>query len=49
MLDKAGQGEEPLGICPDTDKPVFLKVGRFGPYVQRGTPRTTRSRKTPRC
>ena len=38
MLDKATQGEEPLGICPDTHKPVFLKTGRFGPYVQRGTP-----------
>ena len=37
MLDKAGQGEEPLGICPDTHKPVFVKIGRFGPYVQRGT------------
>lgn len=37
MLDKAGQGEEPLGICPDTHKPVFVKTGRFGPYVQRGT------------
>ena len=37
MLDKAGQGEEPLGICPDTHKPVFVKMGRFGPYVQRGT------------
>ena len=37
MLDKAGQGDEPLGICPDTHKPVFVKVGRFGPYVQRGT------------
>ncbi len=36
MLDKAAQGEEPLGICPDTHKPVFVKVGRFGPYVQRG-------------
>jgi DNA topoisomerase-1 len=35
-LDKAQQGEEPLGICPDTHKPVFVKVGRFGPYVQRG-------------
>jgi len=38
LLDKAAQGDEPLGICPDTHKPVFLKVGRFGPYVQRGTP-----------
>ncbi len=37
MLDKAGQAEEPLGYCPDTGKPVFLKAGRFGPYVQRGT------------
>ena len=37
MLDKAAQGDEPLGICPDTHKPVFSKMGRFGPYVQRGT------------
>jgi len=38
MLDKATQGDEPLGICPETRKPVFIKIGRFGPYVQRGTP-----------
>jgi DNA topoisomerase-1 len=38
MLDQAAQGDEPLGLCPDTHKPVFVKVGRFGPYVQRGTP-----------
>ncbi len=38
MLDKSTQAEEPLGICPDTHKPVFLRIGRFGPYVQRGTP-----------
>ena len=36
MLDQAAQGEEPLGVCPQTNKPVYLKVGRFGPYVQRG-------------
>ena len=23
MLDKSQQGEEPLGICPDTHKPVY--------------------------
>jgi len=38
LLDKASRGDEPLGTCPETGKPVFLKVGRFGPYVQRGTP-----------
>ena len=36
LLDQAQLAEEPLGICPDTQKPVYLKVGRFGPYVQRG-------------
>ena len=38
MLEKAALGDEPLGACPETGKPVFLKIGRFGPYVQRGTP-----------
>lgn len=36
LLDQAGVGDEPLGIDPDTHLPVFLKTGRFGPYVQRG-------------
>lgn len=36
MLDNAAQGEQPMGLCPDTGKPIFLKVGRFGPYVQLG-------------
>ncbi len=38
LLAQASVAEEPLGICPDTHQPIFLKVGRFGPYVQRGTP-----------
>ena len=38
MLSQAAVADEPLGTCPDTGKPVYLKVGRFGPYVQRGTP-----------
>ncbi|MCA9188286.1 MAG: type I DNA topoisomerase [Planctomycetales bacterium] len=37
MLDKAAMGDQPLGYCPDTGKPIFLKEGRFGPYVQMGT------------
>ncbi len=38
LLSQAAQAEEPLGHDPETGKPVYLKVGRFGPYVQRGTP-----------
>ena len=25
-------------LDPETNKPVYLKTGRFGPYVQRGNP-----------
>ncbi len=38
LLDEGQKDEEPLGVCPDTQKPVFLKKGRFGRYVQLGTP-----------
>jgi DNA topoisomerase-1 len=38
LLEQAQQADEPLGTCPETGKPVYLKVGRFGPYVQRGNP-----------
>ena len=34
MLDQAQVGEEPLGYCPETGRAVFIKQGRFGPYVQ---------------
>ncbi len=36
MLDKAAQSEDPLGVDPQTRQPVYLRTGRFGPYVQRG-------------
>jgi DNA topoisomerase-1 len=38
LLEQGQTDDEPLGVCPDTHKPVFLKIGRFGPYVQLGTP-----------
>jgi DNA topoisomerase-1 len=38
LLADSAKGEEPLGYCPDSGKPVFLKSGRFGPYIQLGHP-----------
>jgi DNA topoisomerase-1 len=36
MLDQAAVGDEPMGHDPQTGKPIYLKSGRFGPYVQLG-------------
>jgi DNA topoisomerase-1 len=38
MIDAAARGPMPLGDDPETGKPVYLKSGRFGPYVQLGDP-----------
>src|SRR4051794_39767648 len=38
LLDQAQLGDEPLGMDPESGKPIYLKTGRFGPYVQRGNP-----------
>ncbi len=31
------KADEPMGTDPDSNKPVFIKTGRYGPYVQLGT------------
>ena len=36
MLDHAAVGDEPMGHDPATGKPIYIKSGRFGPYVQLG-------------
>lgn len=38
LLAQAEKGDEPLGTCPETGKPVYMKIGRFGPYIMRGHP-----------
>ncbi len=35
LLAAAGQAEKPIGHAPD-GTPVFVRTGRFGPYVQLG-------------
>ncbi len=36
MLEHAAVGDEPIGHDPESGKAVYLKSGRFGPYVQLG-------------
>jgi len=39
LLASRSRGEEPLGTDPGTGQPVYLRSGRFGPYVQLGEAR----------
>jgi DNA topoisomerase-1 len=34
LLDHASRPPDSLGTHPETNEPVYLKVGRYGPYVQ---------------
>ena len=36
LLEHSEKGDDPIGHDPATGKPVFVKKGRFGPYVQLG-------------
>ncbi len=36
LLEKKESGPEELGVLPETDEPIYLKVGRYGPYIQTG-------------
>lgn len=38
LLDRAEQADQPLGTDPETGRSVYLKDGRFGPYVQLAPP-----------
>jgi len=48
LLTQAAQGARALGQDPDTSKPVYVKSGRFGPYVQLGEPEIAQNGKLKR-
>ncbi len=37
VLEAGARKDEPIGHCSATGKPIYIKSGRFGPYVQRGS------------
>jgi len=36
LIEQSQVEDEPIGIHPETQKPIYIKVGRFGPYIQLG-------------
>ena len=36
MVARAAEGDRSIGDDPETGKPIYVKEGRFGPYVQLG-------------
>ncbi len=41
LLEQAALGDRVLGNHPETGQPIYIKTGRFGPYVQLGDPELT--------
>jgi DNA topoisomerase-1 len=39
LIDAAKKAAEPIGTHPETNEPVYVKSGRYGPYVQMGEPK----------
>jgi DNA topoisomerase-1 len=48
LLAQAALGDRVLGAHPEEGKPVYIKTGRFGPYVQLGDPELTEKGKIKR-
>ncbi|MDB5264716.1 MAG: topA [Parcubacteria group bacterium] len=41
------KSDEPIGIHPETGSPIFIKTGRYGPYVEMALPEAVEPEATP--
>ena len=48
LIAHAEKADEPLGADPETGLPVYMKLGRYGPYVQLGDPDPEDKKKKPK-
>ncbi|MHC4941035.1 MAG: type I DNA topoisomerase [Planctomycetota bacterium] len=48
LIAAGAKAGEPIGRHPETNEPVYLKTGRFGPYVQMGDPDPEDKKKKPK-
>ncbi|MHC4451288.1 MAG: type I DNA topoisomerase [Planctomycetota bacterium] len=48
LIAAGAKAGEPIGHHPETNQPVYIKTGRFGPYVQLGDPDPEDKKKKPK-
>jgi len=48
LLEAKARADEPMGTHPETGEPIYVKTGRFGPYVQLGDPDPEDKKKKPK-
>ncbi len=48
LIEAGERAERPIGHHPETNQPIYIKTGRFGPYVRLGDPDPEDKKKKPK-